>query len=63
MERHAHLDIRHRDDLIDLLDGLPLQEEHHTILGVSALHTVDMVIQANRELLERAPPTKVKARA
>jgi pyrroloquinoline quinone (PQQ) biosynthesis protein C len=54
LERHAHLDQHHRDDLIELLDGLPLQEEHHTILGVSALHTVDMVIQANRELLERA---------
>jgi hypothetical protein len=54
LERHAHLDLHHRDDLIHVLDVLHLQEEHHTLLGVSALHTIHMVIQANRELLERA---------
>jgi hypothetical protein len=54
MERHAHLDLHHRDDLIGLLDGLPLREEHHTVMGVSALHTIQMVIQATEELLERA---------
>jgi hypothetical protein len=63
LERHAHLDLRHRDDLAEMLDGLPLREEHHTILGVSALHTVDMVIQANREVLEWGERRKVKAPA
>ena len=54
LERHSRLDQHHRDDLIEMMDGLPLREEHHTIMGVSALHTVDMVIRANHELLERA---------
>jgi hypothetical protein len=62
MERHSRLDLHHRDDLVELLDGLPLQEEHHAIMGVSALHTLDMMIQANRELLERAPKVERKAR-
>jgi hypothetical protein len=48
------MDQHHRDDLIELLDTLPLREEHHVIMGVSALHTIQMVIQANHELVERA---------
>lgn len=59
MERHSRLDLHHRDDLVD---GLPLQEEHHAIMGVSALHTMHMMIQANRELLERAPKVEREAR-
>lgn len=56
MERHSKLDQHHRDDLMELMDGLPLSEEHHVVMGVSALHTAEMVIQANRELLERSRP-------
>jgi hypothetical protein len=58
LERHAHLDTRHRDDLIELLDELPLQEEHHAIMGVSALHTVHLAIQAYREVLEQSAETE-----
>jgi hypothetical protein len=54
LERHSRLDQHHRDELIELIDGLRLEEEHHTLMGVSALHTVDMVIRANHELLDRA---------
>src|SRR5262249_298715 len=53
-ERHCRLDVRHRAELIEVLDSLPLGEEHPTIMGVSALHAVQMGIQANRELLELA---------
>jgi hypothetical protein len=63
LERHARVDLRHRDELMEVLDGLPLREEHHTILGVSALHTVHMMIQANRELLERAPTLALQTEA
>jgi hypothetical protein len=63
LERHSRLDEHHRDDLIAVLDGLPLREEHHTILGVSALHSLDVVIQGHREVLARADRRKVKAPA
>lgn len=52
LERHAHLDLHHRDDLIELVDRLPLTDEHHAIMGTSALHTIEMIIHANREVLE-----------
>ena len=55
IERHCHLDIKHRRDFDDALDGMPLQEEHHKILGISALHTVHMGAKAYREVLERVP--------
>jgi len=54
LERHAHVDLKHGDDVIEQLDGLPLREEHHTILGVSALHTLQMSTQMLRELLDWA---------
>jgi hypothetical protein len=55
MERHCHLDIRHGEDLIEMVDGLPLEEEHHTVMGISALHTIHMMVQSYREILEGAP--------
>jgi hypothetical protein len=63
IERHCRLDVHHRDDLIEVLDGLPLREEHHTALGISALHTVHLMTQLFREVLERAPKAKVRAGA
>lgn len=63
LERHCHLDLRHADDLTAVLDGLPLCEEHHTLLGMSALHTVHMTVQAYREVLERAGDVAVTALA
>jgi hypothetical protein len=38
--RHARLDPHHRDDLNEVLDGLPLTPQHSALLGVSAFHTV-----------------------
>jgi Iron-containing redox enzyme len=38
--KHAQLDPHHRDDLNDVLDGLPLQRWHSTLLGVSAVTVV-----------------------
>jgi hypothetical protein len=54
LEKHCHLDTQHRDDFNTLLDGMPLQEEHHAILETSALHTVRGAVQTYRELLKRA---------
>jgi hypothetical protein len=57
IERHEALDIRHKRDLYDLIDRLPLQREHEEMLGVSGLHT----IQAGMDVLDEihdAVPTK-----
>jgi hypothetical protein len=39
LERHAVLDQRHRDEAYRLIDTLPLQAQHETLIGVSALST------------------------
>ena len=38
---HAKVDPRHRADLDCLLDLLPLTEEHHVLIGLSALETIN----------------------
>jgi hypothetical protein len=53
LEKHCHLDTRHRDDLDAALDAMPLHEEQHAILAVSALHTVRMAARAYRELTQQ----------
>jgi len=41
---HERLDIRHRRELWDAIDGLPLHREHETMIGISALHTMQGAI-------------------
>jgi hypothetical protein len=60
--RHSRVDLKHQDEMIAVLDGLPLRAEHHTILGVSALHSLQMAIQSFRELLERADAAPARRR-
>jgi len=55
IERHSHIDQHHRDELLAVIDNLPLEEEHHRMLGVSALHTVEMASAVYREVVERLP--------
>jgi hypothetical protein len=57
--QHAELDPRHRDELHELLDRLPLDEEQTALLGLSALHTVRVLSKTFGELFDgaRAMPT------
>ena len=41
--KHAQLDPRHRDDLDEVIDNLPLLPEHSALLGISALHSMDQL--------------------
>jgi hypothetical protein len=50
---HADLDIRHGDDLDDLLNSLPLTEQQRTLMGLSAISSVQLMTQARQELLDR----------
>lgn len=60
IEKHCHLDPNHRDDFDRALDGMPLTEQHHEILAVSALHTARMAARAYRAVVQRAgmPPLR-----
>jgi hypothetical protein len=61
IERHAHLDPHHRDDLNAAIDALPLEPWHFKALGVSALHTVRLLSAALREIIENADTAARKA--
>lgn len=58
IERHEILDIRHKRELYEFIDSLPLDPEQERAMGVSALHT----IQAGIEVLEEiwCGPTAVR---
>ncbi len=51
--KHAHLDPHHKEDLDRAIDALPLADQHHTLMGVSALSTVQVLAKARREMLAR----------
>lgn len=50
--KHAHLDPRHRDDLNDLIDRLPMSREHQALVALSAFHTIERVSRAFEEILQ-----------
>ncbi len=52
LEKHAHLDPHHRDDMLAAIDALPLEEEHHEMLGVAALATIETASALYREVAE-----------
>lgn len=52
---HAALDPHHRDELHDVLDALPLSAEQESLVGLSSLHTVELVTCAFEALIEPLP--------
>jgi pyrroloquinoline quinone (PQQ) biosynthesis protein C len=53
--RHAVIDVRHRDEIHQMLDELPLTAEHEQLIGVSALHTAGLLIRLYDGLRRPAP--------
>jgi hypothetical protein len=49
---HGKLDPQHRDDLDNTLDGLPLTEEHHALMGVSAFQTINLLTRVADEAVQ-----------
>jgi hypothetical protein len=54
IRRHAQVDQHHAQELYDVIDRLPLEPCHETLMGVSALHTVhagadvfDMILKSH----------------
>ena len=50
---HAELDQGHRDELDELLDALPLTDAQRSLVGLSALTSVQLYGRAQDELLDR----------
>jgi len=49
---HGKLDPQHRDDLDRTLDALPLTEDHHTLMGISAFQTVSLLTRVASEAVQ-----------
>ena len=56
MEAHAELDPSHGDELYELVDSLALTREQAGVVGLSAMHTVDLYARAIEEILDDAGP-------
>ncbi|MBX7265712.1 iron-containing redox enzyme family protein [Micromonospora sp. Llam7] len=63
LERHASLDVRHRRELHEALDRLPLEPWHEALILSSALHTVHAICDVVDEVLGSAPSLVSVSRA
>ena len=55
IRRHEKLDVRHREELYEAIDSLPLTPEHERLIGGSALHTMRAAIDVFEEIHAAAP--------
>ena len=46
------LDIHHKRELYELIDGLPLEREHEKIISISGLHTIHAGIDVLVDIYE-----------
>jgi hypothetical protein len=53
MYEHAEVDVNHRDEVHELLDTLPLTDDHEVLIGISAFQTVDLLGRAFHEVYTR----------
>jgi Iron-containing redox enzyme len=51
---HAELDVRHGDELFELVDRLPLTEEQSTVIGLNAMSSVHLLARSLDEITGRA---------
>jgi hypothetical protein len=45
IRRHERLDIRHKRELYELIDALPLTDAHEELMGLSGLHTMQAALE------------------
>ena len=50
---HSRVDKEHWQDLLDLVDALPLTERHLSLIGLSILHTCESMATAIRDTLAK----------
>jgi hypothetical protein len=52
---HSELDVRHGDELFELVDRLPLTEGQSKVIGLNAMSSVHLLARSLDELTVRAP--------
>jgi hypothetical protein len=51
--RHARLDLKHRKELHEVFNELPLTPEQTTVVGISAIRTITLTSYALQEIVDR----------
>ena len=51
---HGELDLEHRADLYDAIDGLPLAPAQESLMGLAAMTTVELLTRSLEEIVEEA---------
>jgi hypothetical protein len=49
---HARLDVAHAKELHRVLDSLPLEPQHEQLIGLSALHTISLLMDALLDVVD-----------
>ena len=49
---HAKLDVAHAKELHRVLDSLPLEPQHEQLIGLSALHTISLLMDALLDVVD-----------
>jgi hypothetical protein len=55
IRRHERLDIKHKRELYELIDRLPLTPEHERLMGMAGLHTIEAAIDVAEEIAASLP--------
>ena len=55
VRRHERLDIRHKRELYETIDALPLRAAHESLMGLSGLHTMQAAVDVFGEILTAGP--------
>jgi hypothetical protein len=53
LRHHSTLDVDHGAEVYELIDALPLEPRHESIIGMTALQTADLLVAAANDLLDR----------
>jgi pyrroloquinoline quinone (PQQ) biosynthesis protein C len=55
IRRHERLDIKHKRELYELIDGLALTPRHEALMGVAGLHTLQAAVDVFEEIHASLP--------
>jgi hypothetical protein len=55
IRRHERLDIKHKRELYELIDELPLTPEHERLMGIAGLHTMQAAVEVFAEIHASLP--------
>ena len=55
IRRHERLDIKHKRELYELIDALPLTGQHEALMGIAGLHTIQATLEVVGEIRSSRP--------